>query len=103
MTVAHNESPACTQLGISRVSGINIWSFLREVCSTVLLRAPVLLGGPGRIVQIDESLFCHKCKYHDRHINVPRHRVYAAGGEKECCNTAAHHPAARRAGYDGVQ
>ena len=43
---------------------VDFYNFLREVCSTALIRNPVQLGGPGRIVQIDESLFAHKPKYH---------------------------------------
>jgi len=35
---------------------------LREVCTTMLLRTHIILGGPGIIVQIDESLFQHKPK-----------------------------------------
>ena len=67
---------ACTQLGISQVTGVDIYNFLREVCSTELLREPVLLGGPGRIVQIDELLFCHKCKYHRGHAPVAETWVF---------------------------
>ena len=33
-----------------------IYRRLCEVCSTKLLQAPILLGGPGGVVQIDESL-----------------------------------------------
>ena len=64
---------ACTQLGISQVTGVDIYNFLREVCSTALLREPVLLGGPGRI---DESLFCHKCKYHRGRVPVAETWVF---------------------------
>jgi hypothetical protein len=37
-------------------------AMLRDVFSTNLLSTPVELGGPGVIVQIDESLFNHKSK-----------------------------------------
>jgi hypothetical protein len=40
-----------------------MFQYLRDVCSTKLLSTPVELGGPGVIVQIDESLFNHKSKY----------------------------------------
>jgi len=33
----------------------DIYQWLREVCSTKLLESPVVLGGPGVVVQIDES------------------------------------------------
>ena len=32
------------------------------MCSTTLLKTTILLGGPGKIVQVDESLFRHKPK-----------------------------------------
>ena len=39
-----------------------MYRWLREVCSTKLLQTPIVLGGRGVIVQIDESLFRHKVK-----------------------------------------
>ena len=39
-----------------------VYQWLREVCSTKLLNTIIELGGPGTIVQIDESLFRHKPK-----------------------------------------
>ena len=47
----------------SRITIIQMFQYLRDVCSTKLLSTPVELGGPGVIVQIDESLFNHKSKY----------------------------------------
>ena len=38
---------------------IGIYEWLREVCTTKLLQAPIVLGG---VVQMDESLFRHKPK-----------------------------------------
>ena len=32
------------------------------MCSSKLLAAPIVLGGPGKMVQIDESLFVHTQK-----------------------------------------
>ena len=43
-------------------TAIDIFQWLREVCSTKLLQTPIILGGPNVIVQIDESMFCHKPK-----------------------------------------
>ena len=40
----------------------DVYRWLREVCSTKLLQSPIVLGGPGVIVQIDESLFRHEVK-----------------------------------------
>ena len=40
-----------------------MYQWLREVCSQQLISdPPIVLGGPNIIVQIDESLFCHKPK-----------------------------------------
>ena len=41
-----------------------MYIFLREVVSEQLMNNPIQLGGPGVIVEIDESLFRHKPKYH---------------------------------------
>ena len=38
---------------VSRPSAIDAFQWLREVCSAKLLQNPILLGGPGKIVQID--------------------------------------------------
>ena len=43
-------------------TGVDMYQWLREVCSTKLLQSPIILGGPGVIVQVDESLFRHKPK-----------------------------------------
>ena len=47
---------------MDRRTAIDIYQWLREVCSTKLLSSPIVLGGPGVVVQIDESLFRHKPK-----------------------------------------
>ena len=44
-------------------TAIDIYQWLREVCTTRLLSdPPIVLGGPGIVIQIDESLFRHKPK-----------------------------------------
>ena len=53
---------AANDAHVSRVTAINIYQWLREVCSTKLLNTNIVLGGPGVVVQIDESLFRHKPK-----------------------------------------
>ena len=40
---------------ITESVAIDIYNWLREVCSTKLLQNPIILGGPGVIVQADES------------------------------------------------
>ena len=47
---------------IRQSTASDIYQWLREFCSTKLLATPVHLGGPGVVVQIDESLFRHKPK-----------------------------------------
>ena len=42
---------ASTQLGISQVTLVALYNFLREVCSTALIANPVQLGGPGRNIE----------------------------------------------------
>ena len=55
---------AVTQSDIDIRSAVDIYQWLREVCTTKLLQSPIILGGQGEIVQIDESLFRHKPKVH---------------------------------------
>ena len=43
-------------------TAVDIYQWLREVCTTSLLANPVVLGGPGVVVQFNESLFRHKPK-----------------------------------------
>ena len=43
-------------------TAIDVYRWLREICSKKLLPIPMILGGPGIVVQIDESLFRHKPK-----------------------------------------
>ena len=53
---------AAEEAGVSKTSAINCFQWLREVCSTTLLQQPITLGGQGKVVQIDESMFKHKPK-----------------------------------------
>ena len=55
-------SDAAEEAKVGRDTAINVYQWLREVCTTKLLTVPVQLGGPGKVVQIDESLFRHKPK-----------------------------------------
>ena len=49
---------------VSEKAAIDCYNFLRDICSWKLLQQPVILGGRGCTVQIGESLFKHKPKYH---------------------------------------
>ena len=57
-------SDAAEEALTSRVTAIQAYQYFRDICSWRLtsVDAPLLLGGPGKIVQIDESLFRHKPK-----------------------------------------
>ena len=52
---------------VTETTACNVYQWLREVCSHKLLQAPIRLGGPGKIVQIDESLMCQKPKVNVMH------------------------------------
>ena len=41
---------------INKSTAIDVYQWFREVCSTTLLNTPIVLGGNGVIVEIDESL-----------------------------------------------
>ena len=50
---------AAEEVGVSEVTAIQVYSWMRDVCSYRLgtLDPPIKLGGPGIVVAIDESLF----------------------------------------------
>ena len=47
---------------VDKNTACDVMNWFREVCSTTLLGTTIQLGGPGKVVQIDESLFRHKPK-----------------------------------------
>ena len=54
---------AINDVKIGRKMGINIYQWNRDICSSKLINGPpIKLGGPGAIVQIDESVFTHQGK-----------------------------------------
>ena len=54
---------AITDAKIGKKMGINIYQWCRDICSWTLINGPpILLGGPGAIIQIDESVFTHQGK-----------------------------------------
>jgi len=54
---------AAETTGISERITLQVYQYIRDICTTKLLHTPPRLGGPGVIAQIDESLFCQKAKY----------------------------------------
>eukprot|EP00731_Ephydatia_muelleri_P023120 Em0015g703a len=58
-----SDTAECAKVALN--TAVDVYQWLREVCSTRLINdGPVMLGGNGVVVQIDESLFKHKPKYH---------------------------------------
>ena len=55
-------SDAAQEAQVDEKTAIQIYQYFRDICSWRLLHhdAPLMLGGSGTIVQIDESLFRHK-------------------------------------------
>ena len=47
---------------VDKNTAVDVYRWLREVCSTKLLQSNIILGGAGVVVQADESLFRHKPK-----------------------------------------
>ena len=55
---------AANEVAVSEATTIQVYSWLRDVCSYRLCSVDpqIKLGGPGIVVSIDESLFSHKPK-----------------------------------------
>ena len=53
---------AAQEAQVDKGTAVDVYRWLREVCTTCLLNTTITLGGHGSIVQIDESLFRHKPK-----------------------------------------
>ena len=51
------------------MTAVQCYQYLRDICSWRLMNvdSPLLLGGQGVVVQIDESLFRHKPKVNYKH------------------------------------
>lgn len=63
-TIETNVKQAVIQTAVSKTTIIEFYRRLREICTSFFNANPVRLGGPGVSVQVDESLFRHKQKYH---------------------------------------
>ena len=59
-------SDAAEGAEVDKKTAIQIYQYCRDICSWRLLNhdSPLMLGGPGVVLQIDESSFGHKPKHH---------------------------------------
>jgi len=58
-----SQSMAIHDVSIGKKMAINLYQWCRDMCSWTLINDPdIKLGGPGQIVQIDESVFTHQGK-----------------------------------------
>ena len=57
---------AAEEAKVTETTAIQVYQYLHDICSWRLLThdSPLLLGGPGVVVQIDKSLFRHTPKVH---------------------------------------
>ncbi len=55
---------AADEANVTKATAIQCYQYFRDICNWHLVNhdSPVMLGGPGKVVQIDESLFRHKPK-----------------------------------------
>ena len=55
---------AAEEAKVTEKTAVQAYQYLRDICSWRLMNhdSPLMLGGPGVVVQIDESLFRHKPK-----------------------------------------
>ena len=52
---------ACKEAEVASKTAIDVYQWLKEVCSTKLLATPIKLGD---VIQVNESLFNYKPKVH---------------------------------------
>ena len=64
---------AADTTGVSQKTIVQLYQYMRDVCSTKLLNTPSDLGGPGVVVQIDESLFNHKSNTKEADDQTKKH------------------------------
>ena len=61
-TRQYQVTDAAKEAEVDEGSASDVYHWLREVYSTKPVQNPIKLGGPGVIVEIDESQFHHKPK-----------------------------------------
>ena len=70
-------SKVVNSYGLDRKTVRKVYNELRDAIAGHLESDPIRLGGPGIVCQIDESLMCHKQKYHRG--RVARAQTWAFG------------------------
>jgi len=56
-------SGAIKDVDVGKKMAINTYQWCRDMCSWSLINGPdIKLGGPGQVVEIDESVFTHQGK-----------------------------------------
>jgi len=66
-------SAAIDDIDVGKKMAINVYQWCRDICSWTLINGlDIKLGGPGQIVQIDESVFTHQGKVYKciNHMHV---------------------------------
>jgi len=62
--------------GVSSGTAVQWYQYFQDICSWKLVNSPTTLSGPGKIVQIDESVMV-KAKYHRGHqLHAKQHWVF---------------------------
>ena len=61
---------AAQEAKVTETTAVQAYQYFRDICSWRLINrdSPLLLGGPGVVVQIDESLFLHKPKVKQHYV-----------------------------------
>ena len=57
------------ELGISHMTIVDWYNFSREVCISILEKISEQIGGPGKIVEIDESKFGKRTLHKGRKVD----------------------------------
>lgn len=93
---------AAETTGISERTTIQVYQYIRDICTTKLLHTPPRLSGPGVVIQINESLFLPQGKVQPRssdqqgtvgfwtrrHIRKTSHHMYAESGQTWCWHSS---------------
>ena len=84
-------SDAAKEAGVSKRMAIDWFNFCRDVCGQYFLDHPIIIGGPGTVVEIDESKF-GKRKYHRGRVVDGHHKViHGCGGRSFYQHSSPHH------------